>query len=62
MALSQHEKASGLAPVELTAYVKELPLNPIDKVLKTDLRKQDGQPQHDMAVGAAVGAARRLGL
>jgi acyl-CoA synthetase (AMP-forming)/AMP-acid ligase II len=57
-------KGKTIDPAELTAYVKErlasykapqyyavvsdLPLNPMGKVLKTELRKTHGQPQNDM--------------
>ena len=57
-------KGKTIDPAELTAYVKErlasykapqyyavvsdLPLNPMGKVLKTELRKTHGQPQNDI--------------
>jgi len=34
------------------AFVEELPRNPMGKVLKTDLRKLYGQPQHDQVLSA----------
>jgi len=49
VAYTKERLASFKAP-QYFAFVEELPRNPMGKVLKTDLRKQYGQPQHDNVV------------
>jgi fatty-acyl-CoA synthase/long-chain acyl-CoA synthetase len=51
VAYTKEKLASFKAP-QYFAFVEELPRNPMGKVLKTDLRKLYGQPQHDLTVGA----------
>ena len=51
VAYTKQHLASFKAP-QYFSFVDELPRNPMGKVLKTDLRKQYGQPQHDIAVTA----------
>jgi fatty-acyl-CoA synthase/long-chain acyl-CoA synthetase len=46
------ERLSSFKAPQYFAFVAELPRNPMGKVLKTDLRKQYGQPQHDIQAGA----------
>jgi acyl-CoA synthetase (AMP-forming)/AMP-acid ligase II len=48
------ERLSSFKAPQYFAFVEELPRNPMGKVLKTDLRKQYGQPRHDLAAGARV--------
>jgi acyl-CoA synthetase (AMP-forming)/AMP-acid ligase II len=53
-AFTKERLASFKAP-QYFAFVDELPRNPMGKVLKTDLRRLYGQPQHDIPAGARGG-------